>query len=82
MDRPSVDVVVPFVGSDDDLSSLCEHLSALERGDGDTVAVVDNRRQPQPAPERAIAGVRVISALGLPSSYYARNRGADRKSVV
>ena len=76
MDRPSVDVVVPFVGSDDDLATLCEHLSGLERGDGDTIAVVDNRPRPHPAAERTIAGVRVISAPSVQSSYYARNRGA------
>jgi GT2 family glycosyltransferase len=75
MDRPSVDVVVPFVGSDDDLATLCEHLSGLERADGDTIAVVDNRPRSQAAPERTIAGVRVISAPGVQSSYYARNRG-------
>jgi GT2 family glycosyltransferase len=81
MDRPSVDVIVPFVGSDGDLTRLCEHLGGLERGDGDTVAVVDNRPRPQPASERTIAGVRVISAPRVQSSYYARNRGAAAGSA-
>jgi GT2 family glycosyltransferase len=76
MGRPTVDVVVPFVGSDDDLTNLCEHLGRLERETGDSVVVVDNRPRPSAIPDREISGVRVIAAPDVQSSYYARNRGA------
>jgi GT2 family glycosyltransferase len=65
--RPSVDVVVPFVGSDEEFAALERRLSALELGDGDTCVIADNRP----------GG----SAGGQPSSYFARNRGAERGSA-
>lgn len=73
--RPSVDVVVPFVGSDEALMSLCHALEGLERNDADSVTVVDNRRQGIGA-ETAYGGVRVLPAPAIQSSYYARNCGA------
>jgi GT2 family glycosyltransferase len=75
MDRPAVDVVVPFVGTDGDLLTLCEHLGGLRRRGEDSLIVVDNRPNGQAARERAVAGVRVLQVPDLQSSYHARNRG-------
>jgi GT2 family glycosyltransferase len=79
MDRPSVDVVVPFAGSEDELIELCRHLLSLKRQGGDSLIVVDNR--PSRQPDRMIDGVRVIRAPDIQGSYYARNRGAEAGSA-
>jgi GT2 family glycosyltransferase len=73
--RPGVDVVVPFVGDDQALRSLCHALEALDLSDADSVTVVDNRPQPD-QPETEYGRVRVICAPAIQSSYYARNCGA------
>jgi GT2 family glycosyltransferase len=75
MDRPAVDVVVPFVGTDGDLRTLCEHLGGLRRRDDDSLIVVDNRPDGRAARERTVAGVQVLDVPDLQSSYHARNRG-------
>jgi glycosyltransferase involved in cell wall biosynthesis len=73
--RPSVDVVVPFVGPRESLERLIAGLGDLQLRDGDTLTVVDNR--PRAAAEvRGRAGVRVVRAPERQSSYYARNVGA------
>jgi GT2 family glycosyltransferase len=73
--RPAVDVVVPFVGSDQELTSLCHYLETLDLADSDSVTVVDNR--PTGDGGETIRGrVRVLSAPAVQSSYYARNCGA------
>lgn len=73
--RPTVDVVVPFFGSDTDLAELCRGIEGLRLGDGDSAVVVDNR--PSAGSEaRRVNGVDVMGAPGLQTSYYARNRGA------
>src|SRR4051812_5946544 len=91
MSRPAVDVVVPFAGSDDALGDLLERMGALERRDGDTLTIVDNRAAAAAAAAvdaDAAADARradppdadvphVIAASGQQSSYYARNRGAE-----
>jgi GT2 family glycosyltransferase len=79
MDRPPVDVVVPFVGSEVELRALCDHLLSLRRNPDDSLIVVDNR--PNRHPDRVIEGVRVVSAPEVQSSYYARNRGAAAGSA-
>lgn len=78
MIRPSIDVVVPFAGSDGALEALLETMAAVELGPGDTMTIVDNgppapHRQPREFGERR----RVIVETRLPSSYYARNQGAE-----
>jgi len=72
--RPAVDVVVPFVGSDRELSELIERLHTLHRIPGDTLTVVDNR----PGPRSGPSSPEVLHAPERQSSYYARNRGAAR----
>jgi GT2 family glycosyltransferase len=77
--RPTVDVVVPFVGNAEALMRLCARLSVLQTAAGDTVNVVDNTRMgvvgSTPAP-----GVEVLHAGERQSSYFARNAGAARHS--
>jgi hypothetical protein len=73
--RPPVDVVVPFVGSDEALRSLCTGLEGLDLIEADSVTVVDNRPQGNRT-ETAYGRVRVISAPAIQSSYYARNCGS------
>jgi GT2 family glycosyltransferase len=76
MQRPAVDVVVPFAGSAAELAALVARLERLELGAGDAVTVADNR----PAPTAAVAAgrrVRVVAAGGEPSPGFARNRGAE-----
>ena len=72
MSRPAVDIVVPFAGSDAALDDLLERLAAIERRDGDTLTVVDNR------PGASDRGEHVLAAPDQQSSYHARNRGAAR----
>jgi cellulose synthase/poly-beta-1,6-N-acetylglucosamine synthase-like glycosyltransferase len=72
--RPSVDVVVPFAGSDAELEAVARAVGGLNRRDGDSAVVVDNR--PSPLSPRDLEGVRVVPAPERQSSYYARNRGA------
>jgi len=73
--RPAVDVVVPFAGSDDALEDLLQRVRAIRLEPGDTLTVVDNRAGAQPREPD------VIAAAAEPSSYYARNRGAERGSA-
>ena len=72
--RPSVDVVVPFAGSDAELEAVARGVGSLDRGDDDSATIVDNR--PTADSPRRIGGVRVIPAPECQSSYFARNRGA------
>jgi len=70
--RPSVDVVLPFRGSDAQLALVLERLSGLDLETGDTVTVADNRRG---ARDRDGSGrLRVLGAGELQTSYHARNR--------
>jgi cellulose synthase/poly-beta-1,6-N-acetylglucosamine synthase-like glycosyltransferase len=78
-DRPSVDVVVPFRGSAQSLAGLVDTLSRLQLRNGDTVTIADNR----PAggePVKARSSVRILPVPERQSSYYARNRAAERGS--
>lgn len=67
-----MDVVVPFVGTDADLAGLLARLGDIDLRDGDSLTVADNR------PGASGDGDRVIAARARPSSYYARNLGAER----
>lgn len=73
--RPSVDVVVPFAGSDAELADLVGRLGDLRLAPGDSLTVVDNRPLDGRPPN---AHERVIAAPERQSSYFARNRGAER----
>ena len=76
--RPSVDVVVPFRGTDAELARLLAALEDLRLGPLDTLSVVDNRpgeNSPEASPPH------VLRAPRRQSSYHARNRGAARGSA-
>ena len=66
MDRPTVDVIVPFRGSPEALRRVRERLAGLSLGPGDSVLVVDN------TPGRGGPDAEV------PTPAFARNRGAAR----
>jgi len=74
--RPSVDVVLPFRGSDEALERVVERLSALRLQPGDSVTIADNRAAA--AGSRAIGDVVVMGAGGVQTSYHARNGGVAR----
>jgi hypothetical protein len=79
-DRPAVDVVLPFRGSDDHLTRVARRLAGLTLRPGDTVTIADNR--PGARGSRPIAdGVRILGAGELQTSYHARNRGAASGSA-
>ncbi|WP_205695953.1 glycosyltransferase family 2 protein [Conexibacter sp. SYSU D00693] len=71
MARSAVDVVVPVAGDAATVRALLSRLSSLPRIEGDTVTVVDNRGV-------GVEDPRVVVATAQRSSYYARNRGAER----
>ncbi|MGI8730264.1 MAG: glycosyltransferase, partial [Solirubrobacteraceae bacterium] len=74
-ERPAVDVVLPFRGSDEQLERVAERLAALDLRRGDSVTIADNR----PAAAGAQRGsVAIIPAGERQTSYFARNRGAAR----
>ena len=77
MPRPSVDVVIPFAGSAEQLRAVAARLAGLDLRTGDTAVIADNR--PDAAP--ADLPVRVVPAPGQQSSYFARNRGAEAGSA-
>src|SRR4051794_16168564 len=67
--RPSVDVVVPFAGSEGELQRLLERLRVIALGERDSLTGADNQ------PPRA-AAPGPVAAREKRSSYYARNTGA------
>lgn len=71
--RPAISVVVPFAGSGDDAAAVIAQLEGLEVGPGDERIVADNSAAGV-VPEAA--GIRVVRAPRIGSSYYARNTGA------
>jgi GT2 family glycosyltransferase len=74
--RPTVDVVVPFVGSVRALRELVDRLDAMKLRDGDRIFLVDNRNPGAPPIVPRGDSVRLVTAPALRSSYHARNRGA------
>ena len=68
-----MDVVVPFLGSPEQLAALAERLSHLALAHGDTLTIVDNSRG---ARMSAPAGMRILAAPELRTPGHARNRGA------
>ena len=76
MQRPTVDVVVPFRGSPEGLEQLRGRLATLSRRPGDSALVVDNT--PGREPVDAGGEVPVLYAAEHPTPAFARNRGAAR----
>jgi GT2 family glycosyltransferase len=73
--RPAVSVIVPFAGSEAQLTSLLAELQRLERNPDDELIVADNRAT---EPGRQAAGeVRVVPAPEVRAAGYARNCAAS-----
>jgi GT2 family glycosyltransferase len=77
--RPSVSVIVPFLGTETELTRLLVALERLEREPGDELIVADNRLAAG-AP-RSVGNVSVQPAGEIRSPGAARNRGAARASA-
>jgi GT2 family glycosyltransferase len=74
-----MDVVVPFCGSDAELEELLGTLSSVRLSPRDSLVVVDNGPASSLRTERGFGSQRsVIVETTVPSSYHARNRGAER----
>jgi glycosyl transferase family 2 len=76
--RPSIDVVLPFRGSQEQLERVAERLAALKLLPGDTVTIADNRPV---ASDAAREHVRILGAGELQTSYHARNRAVAQGSA-
>jgi hypothetical protein len=72
MERPVVDVVVPFRGPRPELEALEARLEGLRLDDRDTQTIVDN------TPGAGARSSRVLPAPELQTPGFARNRGAER----
>ncbi len=72
--RPPVSVIVPFVGSGDELRACLARLGRLSLRAGDEILVADNR--PGSEGGGAAHGVRVVAADGVRAPGFARNRAA------
>jgi hypothetical protein len=70
-----VDVVLPFKGSDAALDDVVARLAGLSTRPGDTLTVADNRPA---ATDSSRGAVRIVGAGATRTSYFARNRGAER----
>lgn len=70
-ERPAVDVVIPVAAPAPAVRALVARLRRLALGPGDSLTVVDNRDVGAGEPE-------VLVAAQVPTSYFARNRGAER----
>jgi GT2 family glycosyltransferase len=75
--RPPVSVIVPFAGSDAQLSGLLDTLATLELRDGDEVIVADNRPEAaEPESQPRHPAIQLRRASGVCSPGFARNRAA------
>jgi GT2 family glycosyltransferase len=73
--RPDVDIIVPFVGSDEALARIVHMLTALGVQPGDTRTIADNRAG-APATGRRSGPVALLPAGDRRGSYHARNLAA------
>jgi len=72
--RPTVSVIVPFVGSQDELEDLVSRLRGLALAEGDEIVIADNR--PGGRPPADVAGLRWVPAPEVPVAAFPRNAGA------
>ncbi len=76
--RPTVSVVVPFMGSAEDAAELLESLDALKLRAGDELIVADNTPTGTFAEVAAGSRITVVRSRHERSSYHSRNVGAER----
>jgi GT2 family glycosyltransferase len=72
--RPTVSVIVPFAGTQEELEAVVARLGALPVREGDELVVADNRRSPRPP--ASPGPVRWVDASGPAAPGHARNVGA------
>lgn len=75
--RPPVSVVVPFFGDADRLRETVAAMSRIELRARDELIVVDNTPHGRASRDSEFWPARVVKASDHPSSYYARNVGAE-----
>lgn len=73
--RPSVSVVVPFVGTDDELQELIARLEEMTLTGDDEVLVAWNSLAPPPMAGLVNTRVQIVTGSCEKSSYHARNLG-------
>ena len=76
--RPTVDVIVPFRGSTESLHRLRRRLASISLQDGDSVLVVDNTPGRERLGDSDADAVAVLHAPERATPAFARNRGAAR----
>lgn len=76
--RPTVSVVVPFMGTSDAATQLLAALEALKLRTGDEMIVADNTPAGIFAAASAGSSITVVLARQERSSYHSRNVGAER----
>lgn len=79
MARPPVSVVMPFHGGDEEALAALAALGRLRLSEGDELLVADNTREGVMA-RHAAPPVTRVAAPETPSSYFARNAGAEQAS--
>ncbi len=75
--RPAVSVVVPFAGDADAAATTLSALARLRLAEGDEVLLADNSFDRAGGWDGLPERFRVVAAADQPSSYYARNVGAE-----
>jgi GT2 family glycosyltransferase len=75
-ERPTVAVIVPFAGPDEQLRRCLAGLKRIAMAPGDELVVADNRRRPGGGVPCA-GPVRLVAAGGVRAAGFARNRGAE-----
>jgi GT2 family glycosyltransferase len=75
--RPSVSVIVPFAGTDEQLDALAASLGLIAATEHDELLIADNRRG---ATESQIGSVSVCAAGAVRTPAFARNAAAQRAS--
>jgi mycofactocin glycosyltransferase len=80
VERPTVDVIVPFRGSSESLRRLKERLGTMSLRPGDSVLVIDNtpRREGHHRSGLRVGEVQVLHAAERATPAFARNHGAAR----
>ena len=74
--RPSVSIVVPFLGGPDDAIALAATLERLDTRPGDETIVADNTEHGSFAEAVRTDAISVVRSTGEHSSYHSRNVGA------
>lgn len=78
-ERPPVSVVMPFRGTRAELRDACSNLERIDARCGDELILSVNDRISSVGPGFAgIGGIEIVESFEQRSSYYARNRGAER----